>query len=72
MDIHTLVNIIASANSALASRKKLAKLHDAHVARTNSGGMTRANTTTYNANASSAVDDAKFHEAEIKRLDGVQ
>ena len=66
--ISELEEIIRVARSALTERRRLARLAENYVALTNSGGRTRARTTTYNANASNAVELAKAYEADLKRM----
>ena len=44
------------------------KLNDAYISRTNSGGRTRASTTTFNANKGRVQDRINFLRAELKAI----
>jgi hypothetical protein len=55
MQIETLEEIKKASQEALKGRKKLESLHDKYMARMHSGGLTRAATTTYNANTADIV-----------------
>lgn len=68
MQISELEEIIRVARSALTERKRLARLSENYITLTNSGGRTRARTTTYNANSGHAAELAKAHEADLKRM----
>ena len=68
MDIDTLSKIIDYAKEARIERRRLERLHAGHVARTNSGGMSRARTTTYNAAASHAAERARSFEKDLRDL----
>jgi hypothetical protein len=49
-------------------RKKLQRLHAGQIARINAGAMSRATTTTYNANAADAAERAKSSEDQLRAL----
>ena len=68
MDVERLNEIIAAAREARGYRLKLDRLHKQQLARMQTGAMTRARTTTYNAAAAHAAESARFHEARLCAL----
>lgn len=68
MDIDTLTQVVALAKDALASRKRLARIHANYVDLVERGGNTRARTTTYHAEASNTAERAKDIEQMLKTL----
>lgn len=71
MDIATLDEIIKQARAAKSCRQKLDRLHDAQIKRMHNGSMSRALTTTYNANAAWAAEAARDHEQNLRKLIGL-
>jgi hypothetical protein len=68
MEIERLNEIIAAAREAKCYRLKLDRLHKQQLTRMQTGRMTRATTTTYNAAAAHAAEGARFHEARLRAL----
>lgn len=70
-DIKLLDEIIAEARAAKACYRKLDRLHKAQIDRIHNGAMSRARTTTYNANAAWAAEEAQHHERRLRELIGL-
>lgn len=69
MDIDTLEKIKLLSSTALKGRKKLSKIHDNYIKSCASGSMTRAKTTTYNANTAMVMEnDVSPAEYELKGI----
>lgn len=68
MDIERLEKIIQCAKEALAERRRLERLTENYVSKTNSAGFSRARTTTFNASTSHAAERARSFESDLKRL----
>jgi hypothetical protein len=68
--IERLDQIIVEARGAKLCYRTLDRLHKAQIERMQNRGMTRARTTTYNANAAWAAERARHHEQRLRKLIG--
>lgn len=66
--MNELIEVIRdAAKDTLAAERKLKRLHAGQIRRMDSGAMTRASTTTYNARAGDVAESLTSAQRELKR-----